>query len=95
MIKLIGLIAAIVLPFWNIPLILKISQRKSSKDFSLWWTFGVWFTLLAMLPSALISDDFVFKAFNIANITIFTAVVIQVIRHRQPPRKPPRFYRQP
>lgn len=82
MIKWIGLIAAIVLPFWNIPLIVKISRRKSSKDFSLLWTFGVWFTLLLMLPSALISDDLVFKVFNIANIIIFTAVVVQVLRHR-------------
>jgi len=82
MIKLIGLIAALVLPLWNIPLIVKIFNRKSSKDFSLLWTFGVWFTLLAMLPSALVSDDVVFKVFNIANITIFTAVVVSVVRHR-------------
>lgn len=82
MIKLVGLIAALVLPLWNIPLIAKIMDRKSSKDFSFLWTFGVWFTLLAMLPSALVSNDFVFKVFNIANITIFTAVVIAVVRHR-------------
>ncbi len=82
MIKLLGLIAALVLPLWNIPLIMKISERKSSKDFSLWWAFGVWITLLAMLPSALVSDDFVFKVFNIANLTIFSAVVFQIVRHR-------------
>ena len=82
MIKLLGLVAALILPLWNIPLILRIRQRKSSKDFSLWWTFGVWLTLLAMIPSALISEDIVFKVFNVANITIFTAVVIQVVRHR-------------
>jgi len=81
MIKLLGILAALTLPLWNIPLIVKISSRKSSKDFSLWWTFGVWFTLLAMLPSALVSDDLVFKVFNIANIAIFTAVVVQVVRH--------------
>ena len=82
MIKFIGLIAALILPLWNIPLILKISERKSSQDFSLLWTFGVWATLLLMLPSALVSNDFVFKVFNIANLAIFTAVVIQVLRHR-------------
>ena len=81
MIKLLGIEAALVLPLWNIPLIVKISNRKSSKDFSLWWTFGVWSTLLAMLPSALVSDDLVFKVFNIANLAIFTAVVVQVVRH--------------
>ena len=82
MIKILGLIAAILLPFWNIPLILKVSRRKSSKDFSLWWTFGVWFTLLAMFPSALASEDLVFKVFNVVNLTIFTAVVVQVVRYR-------------
>ena len=82
MIKFLGLIAALILPLWNIPLIIKIGERKSSKDFSLWWTFGVWTTLLIMLPSALISDDFVFKVFNIANIAIFSVVVVQVVRHR-------------
>ena len=81
MIKTLGLVAALILPLWNIPLIVKISRRKSSKDFSLWWTFGVWLTLLAMLPSALVSEDVVFKVFNLANITIFTAVVFQVVRH--------------
>ena len=82
MIKTLGLIAALILPLWNIPLIIKIARRKSSKDFSLLWTFGVWCTLLLMLPSALVSDDFVFKVFNIANLAIFTVVVISVIRHR-------------
>lgn len=82
MIQSLGLIAALILPLWNIPLILKVSRRKSSKDFSLWWTFGVWFTLLAMLPSALTSEDLVFKVFNLANLAIFTAVVVQVVRYR-------------
>ena len=81
MIQLIGLIAALVLPLWNIPLIVKIAKRKSSRDFSLWWTFGVWITLALMLPSALLSDDFVFKVFNIANLAVFSIVVVQVLRH--------------
>ena len=82
MIKFLGLIAALILPLWNIPLIVKIAHRKSSKDFSLLWTFGVWFTLLLMLPSAIVSNDFVFKAFNLANIAVFTAVVVGVLRYR-------------
>ena len=82
MIKLLGLIAALILPLWNIPLILKILRRKSSKDLSLWWTFGVWAALLLMLPSALVSDDFIFKVFNIANLLIFTVVVAIVVRYR-------------
>lgn len=82
MIKLLGLVAALILPLWNIPLILRIIQRKSSRDLSLWWTFGVWAALLLMLPSALVSDDFVFKVFNIANLAIFTVVVAIVVRYR-------------
>jgi uncharacterized protein with PQ loop repeat len=83
MIKTLGIIAALVLPLWNIPLMIRIIHRKSSKDFSLWWTFGVWFALLAMLPAALISEDFVFKVFNLANLAIFTAVVVLVIRYHR------------
>ena len=82
MIKFLGIFAAVTLPFWNIPLIRKISRRKSSKDFSLWWTFGVWTMFLLMLPSALVSQDPVFKIFSIMNILVFTGVVIQVVRYR-------------
>jgi len=81
-IKLLGLVAALILPLWNIPLIVKISKRKSSKDFSLWWAVGVWGTLVLMLPSALVSEDFVFKVFNVTNLAIFSIVVVQVLRHR-------------
>ena len=42
MIEKIGLVAAIILPFWNIPMIVRIGRRKSSNDVSLWWVFGVW-----------------------------------------------------
>ncbi len=83
MIETLGMIAAVLLPFWNIPLILRIIQRKSSRDISLWWAFGVFFTLLAMLPAALVSKDLVFKVFNIVNLTIFTAVVVMVMRYRE------------
>jgi uncharacterized protein with PQ loop repeat len=82
MIKILGLIAAFVLPFWNIPLILKIGARKSSKDISLAWTFGVFACLVLMLPSALASTDSVFRMFAVMNVILFTAVVIQVLRYR-------------
>ena len=78
----IGLIAGIVLPFWNIPLILRIQQRKSSKDISLPWALGVLSCIYLMLPAALLSADPVFKTFSIINTTFFTAVVIQVVRYR-------------
>ena len=82
MIQTIGLIAAVVLPFWNIPLILRIQQRKSSRDISLPWALGVLSCLLLMLPSALLSPDRVFKVFALVNITFFSAVVVQVVRYR-------------
>lgn len=83
MIKIIGLIAAIVLPFWNIPLILRIMERKSSRDISLGWAYGVFGTLLAMLPAALVSEDLVFKVFNLVNISLFSVVVVMVVRYRK------------
>jgi uncharacterized protein with PQ loop repeat len=78
----IGLIAAIVLPLWNIPMILRIERRKSSQDLSLWWVLGVWVCLLFMFPSGLRSSDMVFRAFTIVNIALFTGVVIQTLRYR-------------
>ncbi len=82
MIRVLGLIAAAVLPLWNIPLIVKIGRRRSAKDISLSWTFGVFVCFLLMLPSALISSDPVFKVFSIMNIIFFAGVVLQVIRYR-------------
>ncbi len=82
MIRTVGLIVAVLLPFLNIPLIVRIGRRKSSKDVSLWWTFGVFVGLLLMLPSALISVDVVFKTSSVVNIILFGAVVIQVVRYR-------------
>lgn len=78
----VGLIAGVVLPLWNIPLILTIAKRRSSKDISLWWVLGVYGCLLFMLPSAFVSQDIVYKAFSFTNVAFFTAVVIQVLRYR-------------
>ena len=82
MIRNLGLIAAILLPFWNIPLIVRIERRKSSKDISLAWALGIFGCLIGMLPSGLQSPDPVFKAFTCVNLTIFSAVVAQVLRYR-------------
>jgi succinate-acetate transporter protein len=83
MIYWLGYIGAIVLPLWNIPLIIKIQQRRSSQDLSLPWAFGVWGCLVAMLPSGLKSSDSVFRIFAILNLVFFTAVVIQILRFRR------------
>ncbi len=80
--KTVGLVAAVVMPFWNIPLIVKIEQRRSSKDISLPWAVGVFVCIVFMLPSALISPDRIFQAFAVVNTMFFGAVVIQVLRYR-------------
>jgi uncharacterized protein with PQ loop repeat len=82
LIKIIGLIAGIILPLWNIPLIYRIQKRRSSEDISLYWVFGVWTCFLLMFPSALLSEDIVFKAFSVMNLFLFTAVMVQAVRFR-------------
>ncbi|MBM3254438.1 MAG: hypothetical protein FJZ16_09315 [Candidatus Omnitrophica bacterium] len=82
MVKIIGLISAIILPFWNIPLIVRIQKRRSSNDISLFWAIGVWICLVLMLPAGLITSDVVFKMFTIVNFILFSLVVIQTVRFR-------------
>ena len=82
MVEMLGLVAAIALPLWNIPLMIRIHRRKSSKDVSVWWALGVWVCLLGMFPSGLRSADPVFKVFTIANVVLFTGVLLTVVRYR-------------
>ncbi len=86
MIQTLGFIAAVVMPLWNIPLMLRIGRRKSSGDISAAWVLGVYTCILLMLPSGLASPDPTFKAFAILNVALFSGVVIQVLRYRTPPR---------
>ena len=79
----IGFIAAVVLPFWNIPLIVKIIKRRSSADLSLWWVLGVWTCILLMFPSGIASKDLTWKAFNIVNIVLFTMVVVVTLKYKK------------
>jgi len=83
MIETVGLISAVTLPLWNIPLIIKIHQRRSSADISMAWALGVWVCLAGMLPAGLASEDVVFKAFAVINVIFFSVVVVQVIRYRR------------
>jgi len=78
-----ALIASLVLPLWNIPLIVRIIQRKSSQDLSLWWVLGVWFCLLLMAPSGFRSQDVVWRTFNIVNLAMFSGVVMVSLRYRR------------
>ena len=79
----IALIAAIVLPFWNIPLILRIIKRKSSADISMYWAIGVWICLALMAPSGFISEDLVWRIFSIINFVFFSLVVVFVLMYRK------------
>ena len=79
----IGLLAAIVMPLWNIPLIVKIVRRRSSSDISMSWVMGVWGCSVLMAPSGFTSNDLVWRCFNIVNLVLFTGVVIAVWRHRK------------
>ena len=83
MTKMIALIAAIVLPLFNIPLIVRVVKRRSSKDLSIHWAFGVWACFVLMLPESLRSPDIVWKAFSIMNIILFTCVLIVVLVYRK------------
>lgn len=87
MIKTIGMISAVVMPFFDIPLIWRVIQRKSSEDISLVWTFGIWICILGMLPASLVSSDAIMKAFGVVNIALFTAVVIAVVWYHPSVRK--------
>jgi len=77
-----ALVAAVILPLWNIPLMVRIIQRKSSRDISLFWALGVWICLLVMAPSGFVSKDVVWRVFNIANLILFTCVVVVVLLYR-------------
>ena len=79
----IAFIAAVILPLWNIPLILRIIKRRSSEDISLYWVLGVWTCFVLMAPSGLTSSDPVWRIFNIMNLILFSAVVITVLVYRK------------
>ena len=78
-----GLVTAIILPMWNIPLIVRIIQRKSSEDISMWWAMGVWVCMMLMFPSGLRSHDMVWRTYNIINFFLFSGVVVVTLRYRK------------
>ena len=82
LVQAVGMVSAVALPFWNIPLIWRIQRRRSADDLSPAWALGVWVCLVGMLPSGLASPDGVFKVFTVVNLAFFSAVVFQVLRFR-------------
>jgi uncharacterized protein with PQ loop repeat len=77
--KSFGMVSAIAMPLFDVPLVIRIIQRKSAEDISLVWVFGIEFCILGMLPSSLLSIDPILKAFAIVNTLLFTAVFIAVL----------------
>ncbi|MBU9888275.1 MAG: hypothetical protein KTQ49_00205 [Candidatus Omnitrophica bacterium] len=77
----ISAIAGAILPLFNIPLVLRIIQRKSADDISLVWVFGVWACILLMSPAALLSPDVAFRLFGVTNLVFFTAVVLATVKY--------------
>ena len=71
------------MPLFNIPLILKVIHRKSSRDISLGWVLGVWTCFLLMAPAGLVSKDLVWRTFNIVNLVMFTGVMVVVMKYRK------------
>ena len=79
----VGFWAAVILPLFDIPLIVHIIKRKSSADISLSWAAGLWSSAVLMAPSAFVSHDRVAMGFNIVNVVMLTAVLIAVIKYRK------------
>jgi len=81
-VQVLGMVGAVVMPLWNIPLIARIIQRRSSADISLWWALGVWACIILMAPAGCVSKDIVLKTFSIINLALFSCVVFIVVMYR-------------
>lgn len=82
--EMVSMVGAIALPLFDIPLIVRIIQRKSSADISVSWIVGLWVCSVGMAPAAIISsEDLVWKTFNIVNVILLTGVLWAVIYYRK------------
>ena len=79
MIKTLGVVSGILMPFFNIPLIVRVIRRRSSADISLVWAVGVWICAMGLLPSSLQSPVPVLLAFGVVNAIFFTGVFVSVL----------------
>jgi hypothetical protein len=87
-IKIVGMASAVLMPFFDIPLMIRVIQRKSSEDISLIWVFGIEFCILGMFPSTWVSTDPILRAFGLVNAILFTAAFVAVVWFHPLFRKP-------
>lgn len=80
-IQAVGYIAAVILPLFNIPLMMRIVKRRSSADLSLTWVLGTFACLVAIEPPALLSPDPMFKFLATVNVIVFSGVVFLVLKY--------------
>jgi uncharacterized protein with PQ loop repeat len=78
-----AMLASVIMPMWNIPLIIKILHRRSSQDLSLHWLWGVWTCMVLMVPWGLVTQDKVLKVFTLVNVLLFSVVVFVVMKYRK------------
>ena len=81
-IQTLGFVSSIALPFFNIPLMMRLIRRRSSQDLSLTWVIGVFLSLLGMFPAGLRSTDLIFRVFTVVNLAFFSGVTALAIYFR-------------
>lgn len=82
-IDILGMIGGVILPFFSLPLIFRVVQRKSSQDISMVWAIGVYSCFLIMFPSAITSEDLIYKTYSIINIILFSGVVFVTLKYKK------------
>ncbi len=80
--EMFAMVGSVVMPFFNIPLVLRIFRRRSSDDISLLWVLGVYVCMILMFPYGILYGEFVLKAFSITNIIFFSFVVLATLWFR-------------
>lgn len=79
-----AMVGGLVLPLFNVPLILAIRKRRSSEGLSMTWALGVWVCIVMMTPQALRSEDIAFRVYGVVNIIFFTIAVFYILKYRRP-----------
>lgn len=78
----ISYLASLALPVFNLPLIVRLLERKSSGDISLLWAGGVWACIMLMSPRLLRTPDRALKIFAILNASLFSVVAFLTFWYR-------------